>query len=477
MKIQNKLLLTLLGLSLFIISSLAMFAQWSFGQGLIKYVNSKEKELLQPFVEELQQSYQKQQSWEQWAGQPRYFFDRASFYLQAELSPRGFAQRQRPQSGPHEPRAGRPPPPPPEKRGPAIALLDSAEQLVVGSYDASIDYHYFPIWLQQQQIGTLLVAKKEQLSQDYEFEILQQQQHYWLWVGLFLFVVVVVISNMIARHFVQPIKKVVEGMTQLTRGNYEQKIEINRKDELQLLSQHFNTLAQRLSQTETHRKRWLATVSHELRTPIAILKGETEALIDGIRQPDLKNLQSIHSEVNQLSKMIDDLYALTSQQIEGIPVKLQQHDLLAFLQQHQLKYSQYLQDNAIQLLTDWPSGTLWLAFDPVRLNQLFENILTNCVKYAQASQFTLSVRQHDQQVLIQLADNGIGIAPQHHAHIFEYLYRAEEHRHRSNGGLGLGLALCAQIVHRHHGDIFASTAAQGGLAISIVLPLKLPENS
>jgi two-component system sensor histidine kinase BaeS len=489
MKIQNKLLFTLLGLSVFIIFSLAIFAYWSFGQGLISYVNSKEKEVLQPFVQELEQSFAEHNDWREWQDKDRYFFKRIGFYLTDGLVGPELGSQPQPNSG-HPPPNGRRPnnnanaeppsvvdrffderPPPPELSEPSFALLDTQKDVVVGQYLENADYNYLPLTIDGQPIGTLAIAKKEQLSQDYEFEIVQQQQYSLVFVGLFLFAVVVLVSLIFARHFVEPIKNVVTGMTQLTRGNYEQAIDIERKDELATLSQHFNTLASRLAQTESQRKRWLATVSHELRTPVAILKGETEALIDGVRPPTTKNLESILSEIDQLNNMIDDLYVLTSQQVEDIQLKLQRVNLVDFLNHHQLKYKQYLLDNNIEFVCHWPLTTLELSIDRVRINQLFENIFTNCVKYSQATQIVMSVRQLDDKVEIIIEDNGIGIAPHHLAHIFEYLYRVEEHRHRSAGGLGLGLALCAQIVHRHQGDIYARKSELGGLAICIKLPL------
>ena len=262
-------------------------------------------------------------------------------------------------------------------------------------------------------------------------------------------------------------------MHKLTQGDYVQQLDLKRKDELGELSRDFNELAITLNENEDARKRWLANISHELRTPVAILRGELEAMLDGVRSLDKSNIDSANDEVKHLQRLIDDLHQLTSADIGGMHYRKKSINFNDWLNSEENKYRSYLANANISFAVEINNTSAFIFADSTRLCQLFENIINNCIKYAGASRVNISLARHHNPnvVTIIVEDNGIGVDDVHLAHLFEHLYRVENSRNRKTGGSGLGLSICAHIVAAHQGTIVAEKSHLGGLAIMIKLPL------
>ena len=508
MKIHHKLFFILFGFSLLLVSSLVLLVQWSIDKGMIDYVNSRELEALTPLINELAIIYQKDESWQSLLGEQRKFqrmliehLSDSDFYLaKGPLTRRNFpppsydstkhrtvkpSGRPKPRHKPPKKRnaqgrkgpprsafAGNKPPPPP--RIVSYALLDTKQQLVVGHYSADVEYILAEVIVNKQVVGHFAISKRNQLTQGYDLDFIEQQKHY-LWLAAIVVMLFVTIVTMpLAKHLVTPIKQLTRGLYRLTQGNYQQTLDQQRKDEFGQLNRDYNELAKTLANNEDARKRWLANISHELRTPIAILRGELEAMIDGVRAINKDNILSASSEVLHLQRLVEDLHQLTSADIGGMSYRKSEFDLIKLLQQETLKYSQYLASTNSTFSTSIPNEKHIIFADSTRICQLLDNIVNNCVKYAKEQclvNLSVNVDNNSQTVSIVIEDNGPGVDKQHYQHLFEHLYRTDDSRNRSTGGSGLGLSICAHIVEAHQGKIIAKQSTLGGLAIIITLPL------
>jgi len=532
MKIHNKLFTTLFIFSLVLVVSFVALMQWSIDRGMIEYVNKREVKTLAPLISQLISRYQQDNNWQALQNNHQTF----QKMLQSTLAgsefapPANFNDPNRPPTG--DRRGRRPPPrrngdfshpprdhnrqqlkpsprpndginsfnenratddgvyrgspeenhikpddrrpPPPREYQVSYALLDSDKVYIVGDYPAERDYIYSSLTVNEQVVGYLAVSKRNRLTAGYELDFIEQQTQYLWVIALAVMFLVILVTMPLAKHLLAPIRELTKGMHQLTQGNYQSKLVMKRTDEFAELSRDYNELAKTLLENESARKRWLANISHELRTPVAILKGELEAIIDGVRVLSLEQIHSANQEVLHLERLIADLHALTSADIGGMSYRKNDINIVEFIETETRKYQSYLSDAGFQFEACYQDEELVIFADETRLCQLFENLINNCIKYANDGDVVkLTARQSKQLDSVELIieDNGNGVDSRHLSHLFEHLYRVDDSRNRQTGGTGLGLSICAHIVEAHQGKINAEKSLLGGLAIRITLPL------
>jgi len=483
MKIHNKLFFVFFSFSLLLVAALVLLIQWGINKGVIDYVNSKDIEALKPLVTQLEKEYKKQDSWQYLRGHHKRFGDILFLHLHDKFSaselpdrpnrpPRDRAfQPENMEKDGHPIESDRPP------RGQAsFALFDHNKNLIAGYYNQDVEYNKTPINANETNIGWLMIPKQKQITDGYELDLLEQLQSYLWIIAVFTMMLVALITFPIARNIAEPIKKITLGMHKLTQGDYQQNISLNRKDELGELSRDFNELALTLHESEDARKRWLANISHELRTPVAILRGELEAMLDGVRPLNEKNVDSANDEVKHLQHLIDDLDQLVSADIGGMHYRKKTVNLSAWFKSEVDKYTGFLAAANIALVIDNNEAKTNIFADTTRLCQLFDNLINNCIKYSEASVAKISLEvipsATGSLMRIKVEDNGVGVEEQHLQRLFEYLYRVDNSRNRKTGGAGLGLSICSHIVTAHQGSIKAVASDLGGLAIIIELPLQ-----
>ena len=488
MKIQSKLFLLFTGFAFLLLSIFVLLTQWSIGRGMVEYANQKEIETLQPLHHELAEHYERYGNWNQFMDEPHSFkqiLDRhlANNNLLPERERRPPPQEHRPPPKRHQPPAKgeRPPPrndrhrPPPHDRDShrmSYVLMDQNKQHIVGHFSPEFDYAYSPILVEGVIVGYLTISKRHNLTRGYELAFIEQQQTYLYLFGLGMMLIVIIFTLPLARHLVEPLKQLATNIHALTQGDYSHRHQVFRKDEFGQLQKDQNTLAKTLEQNDLARTRWLANTSHELRTPVSVLRGEIEAILDGIRDNSTPNLESLLQEVLHLQSLIDDLQQLNRADLGGMSFDKTEFSLNEFLLEKTISLDGFLQTNQIQLETDITSTPCPIYGDPLRLGQLIENLCQNSVKYAgTGSRLKISLSSSSEHAFILIEDDGPGVDEDDLPHLFEYLYRADNSRNRKLGGSGLGLAICKHIVDGHEGVISAQPSKLGGLAIHIQLKL------
>jgi two-component system sensor histidine kinase BaeS len=233
-------------------------------------------------------------------------------------------------------------------------------------------------------------------------------------------------------------------------------------------------LAERLQQNEASRKQWIADIAHELRTPLAILRGEIEALQDGINQPDASTLASLHQEVSHLQRLVSDLYDLSMSDSGALSYRKESLDLIAVLQETLALHSTSLDEQQLSVdVKGLNQQPVLIQGDSQRLQQLFKNLLENSLRYTdKPGQLHISTQLKAGWVDILFEDSSPGVPEDALPRLFERLYRVESSRNRATGGAGIGLSICRNIVEAHGGSISAAHSALGGLEIRVHLPLQ-----
>ena len=283
-------------------------------------------------------------------------------------------------------------------------------------------------------------------------------------------------SVLLARGFLAPIRRLARATHRLAAGDYAQRIAVDRRDELGQLVHDFNAMAATLEQAETARRSFLADVSHELRTPLAILRGEIEALQDGVRSLSPEALESLQAEVGALSALVDDLHELADADVGSAQYERGEVDIAGLLRATLYAFRERLASRRLAVDTSGvPGERVVVDGDARRLTQLFNNLFENTLRYTdEGGHVEVSLRTSKGDVELDLQDSPPGVPKQLLPRLFERLFRVEGSRNRALGGTGLGLALCRSIVEMHGGDIEASESKLGGLRIVVRLPRARP---
>ena len=487
-KIKYKLFLAfILTISVVLLLTTAMMKS-SFQRGFLNYINETEAEQLKTMAVKLEQLYAVQTNWNFIQAQPQLWHE--LFRPSVKQSPfAGQKPPPRPAFLDHPPphpfqegfffpsELGKPPPRAnfpvnndPLNIGGRIALLDAAGNLLVGQPSALIAAKKQKILVNNKLVGYLTLEPLRGVEKRVDISFAQQQTQAIYAIALLGLVIAGSVALLIAHHVTMPIKRLVNGARALTSGIFEQRIEVKTQDELALLADNFNVLAATLERNRTQQRQWIADISHELRTPLAILRGEIEAIEDGVRDFSPAALQSLANEVQRLHSLIEDLYQLSLSDSGALRYKKQPVDLIALLQERLAAFSERLEKQSIHLSVQFPPRVIFQG-DAQRLGQLFSNLLENTLRYTDSGgQLALRCRVEKDNIILTFADSKPAVPEQAMEKLFDRLYRVDESRSRQHGGSGLGLAICKNIVQAHHGTIAACHSELGGLCIEIKLP-------
>lgn len=458
MRIQYKLFLSVLGASLLLVAALMLLVQWNISRGMLAYVNNRQIERGHRVASDLAEYFSAYHSWEGLREDPE-LFHHIVFNALADDQP----PPDNPPPDRRRRRLLRPPLP--------LALLDVEQHLIVGDPPRP-PLATVPIRLNHQTVGLLAVPQLHEIRSGFEEQFLHRLRAALIVIGSVSVAFTALITLPLAHHLVRPIRQLNRGTHQLTQGNYQVSLPVQRSDELGRLARDFNELAHTLAANDTSRKRWLADISHELRTPLAILRGEVEAMVDGVRPLTAENLQSIQQEVQHLSRLVDDLHALTTADVGGLQYRKSECDVAELWREQCAAHSARFEDAGLRLETDLPAEPVELYGDEGRLRQLLDNLLDNSRKYTQTGGVVrVTLHRRGDRVELRVEDSAPGVPEEALPRLFDHLFRVDSSRNRRTGGSGLGLAICQRIVSAHQGSMRAEPSALGGLAIEVSLPL------
>src|SRR6185503_9855531 len=237
--------------------------------------------------------------------------------------------------------------------------------------------------------------------------------------------------------------------------------------ELARLASDFNALAQTLEAARQARRQWIADIAHELRTPLSILRGEIEALQDGVRPLTQAAIGSLASEAGRLARLVEDLHTLSLSDVGELGYHMEPVDLAELVRETLDGQRRALADKGLELeLSAAPD--VMIRGDEGRLAQVFGNLLQNSLRYTDAPGVVAVRVERDGRVIWQ--DSAPGVPEEDLRRLTERLFRVEGSRNRASGGSGLGLAIARAIVQAHGGTLGASASPLGGLRIELAFP-------
>ncbi len=475
--IKYKLFLTLLLATVIVVVAMVFLVKWSFERGFLEYVNKVEQEIHGNLVSNLSEAYQENGSWEFIRENPRYWKEihRSSIPLMDERENiyEGHVKEKRRKEGHRSERSSYRHGPPPfgkHRRGKAC-LLDENKDAVTHCRDINDDTQLREIVVAETVVGYLAIAPRKKLTDGHDLHFSQQQHRFLLLLGLCLALISVLVAFPVSRQLVKPINKLAQATRKLAAGQYKTRIAAESSDELGDLSRDFNTLAISLESNEQARQQWIADISHELRTPLSVLRGEIEALQDGLREVNPDRLESLHNQVMNLNRLVNDLYELSMSDIGALNYQKSTVNIAAILQRSIESLRDEFIGKDININYEQNAGSTEIFADDERLQQLFSNLLTNALRYTDSGgELRIQFEEGKGKLIITLEDSLPGVSESDLPRLFERLYRVDSSRNRETGGTGLGLAICKNIVDAHGGAISAESSTLGGLKINIELP-------
>lgn len=289
-------------------------------------------------------------------------------------------------------------------------------------------------------------------------------------------VLALVFARVLAVRWARPLGDAQAAARRIAAGEFAVRLpDPAGTSEIAGLHADINAMAEALSRLESSRQRWIAELSHELRTPLAVLRGEIEALVDGIRPLDRAAVASLQDEVKRLSRLAEDFHLLATTELRALPCTFEPVTPGLLLKATAERFVARAAARGLALETQLPAELPAAHWDAVRVVQLLTNLLENSLRYTEApGRVRLEARALGAAIEIRIDDTPPGVPQEHFERLFDPLYRVDVSRSRAFGGSGLGLAIARAIAQAHGGTLSAEPSPLGGLAMVLTLPLLAP---
>lgn len=306
--------------------------------------------------------------------------------------------------------------------------------------------------------------------------------------GLLCFLIIclaIYITRNANKEILLPLNDLKKSTEEIVKGNYEQKTEYPRVDEIGELYAVFDqmrleikNLTLQRDEQEQNQKKLISSISHEVRTPLTTIKAYLDAISEGIC-PDTNSLMSyiqiIQTNTEKMSRLIDDLFIHTLKELGHIPVNLtEQYSKDVFTNiLHPIHH--YVQTAGIHFIEPEYIPNVLIRADEHRLEQVLSNLITNALKHtSKGDSITVSINIDNQLLYINVIDNGNGMLPEDMPFIFERYFRGIQLTGETavkNEGAGLGLSICKHIMEAHNGSISFKSKQNIGTTFTLTLPI------
>jgi signal transduction histidine kinase len=281
----------------------------------------------------------------------------------------------------------------------------------------------------------------------------------------------VLMAFLIARHVVRPVEQLTDAAHGMAAGDLGRRVTVRSRDEIGVLAEAFNTMADNRAHLEALRRNMVNDVAHELRAPLGNLQGYLEVLRDGLTAPTPDVLAALHEESLSLNRLVADLQELALAEAGQLPL-VQEPVVLADVVVSAVEaFASKATAQDLGLEFRVPESLPLVLADRARLAQVFRNLLANaCAHTPPGGRISVDASLFGNEIAVSVRDTGHGIAPEHLPYVFERFYRADAARSRATGGAGLGLAIVKHLVEAQGGTVSASSQPGDGATLTFTLP-------
>ncbi|MBV7274209.1 HAMP domain-containing histidine kinase [Clostridium sp. PL3] len=288
------------------------------------------------------------------------------------------------------------------------------------------------------------------------------------------------------KRILKPIESLKIGVEQISQGNYEVRVKKDVYNEIGILIDEFNKMAEKLQQGENlkreyeeNRKALIANISHDLKTPITSINGYVEALLDGVATSPAtvdNYLKTIRNNIEYINRLIDDLFLFSKLDMQKLDLKFEEVSIKPFMQDMMEEFSFILKEKNINFsFIDKVEENLKVNIDGKRIYQTIRNIIGNAVKYGCEKNLIISIEltREENHIRIDISDNGPGISEDKLPYVFDRFYRIDKERTKDLMSTGLGLAIAKELIEAHGGNISVSSTFGKGSTFTLKLPIAI----
>ncbi|WP_203651146.1 sensor histidine kinase [Secundilactobacillus yichangensis] len=314
--------------------------------------------------------------------------------------------------------------------------------------------------------------------------------HYqlWSWENIFILLMLifdagVVYWRLIRRYRQMQLRHIIDELHYIANGHFDHRIPFTIKGETQRVVASVNALVDSVIASMNEERRiekskdeLITNVSHDLRTPLTSIIGYLGLVEDRQYHSEdelLKYTGTAFNKAKQMKSLVDDLFVYTKMRQTDTPLSIATLDVGQMLEQLEASFELEASEKGMAINIDLPDKPIHIEADGEKLGRVFNNLITNALKYGEgAKNINLRAKQpNDQEVVINVENDGKKIPEAALSQVFERFYRVEGSRSKATGGTGLGLAIAQSIVNRHGGYIYV-TSTDALTRFIIHLPVK-----
>lgn len=360
-------------------------------------------------------------------------------------------------------------------------VYDDRANDVLGSVDVKEDGSNVasaPIMVDGEKVGTVLVRVpgSETPLTKFDEDFRDKSYNAMIFAAVIALIIAMVMGAIFARTIAAPVKKITNAAKALKEGDYSARTGMAGSDEIARLGNMFDLMADSVESNRKLERRLVTDVAHELRTPLMAIQSTVEAMIDGVFKPDAERLETLNSEVQRLSRLVDALLKLSRLESRTKPIEQKKVDLTEMLSSVVQTHQAYIHDAGLNLEFEYDPH-VYVFGDADLLRQATANLISNAVRYTpEGGTITIMARKGDLMGQIVVKDTGIGLTPEEAKLVFQRFWRADSGRARATGGLGIGLSVVKEIVEQHNGWVRVEGRPNEGACFTIYIPL-YSENS
>jgi signal transduction histidine kinase len=268
------------------------------------------------------------------------------------------------------------------------------------------------------------------------------------------------------RRMTRPLDNIIETAVRIEAGDYSARVPERGPQDIRSVARAFNAMSARLETIDEQRRSFLADIAHELRTPLSVIRGQTEAIADGLYPADAAHLAPILDATHALDRLIEDLRTLVLTDAGNLVLKRETTDLGAVVGDAVDSFMTQAKAAGVALSAEIAEPPLIAEIDPARIRSVIGNLLSNALRHTPSGgSIKVNLNASNGQAVVTVADDGGGIPPDLLPHVFERFVKGA-----SSPGSGLGLAIAHDIVTAHGGKLVIESRPGNGTLVRLILP-------